>query len=91
MRKSLNSHGRLGCIVPSGIATYKNTQFFFQDLVKSKSLVSLFDFENKGIFPGVHQSYNFCLLTAGSGAMPLAEQSEFVFFARKIDALHDKN
>lgn len=91
MRKSLNSHGRLGCIVPSGIATYKNTQFFFQDLVKSKSLVSLFDFENKGIFPGVHQSYNFCLLTAGSGAMPLAEQSEFVFFARKIDDLHDKN
>lgn len=91
MRKSLNRHGRLGCIVPSGIATYKNTQFFFQDLVKSKSLVSLFDFENKGIFPGVHQSYNFCLLTAGSGAMPLAEHSRFVFFARKIDDIHDKS
>lgn len=91
MRKSLNRHGRLGCIVPSGIATYKNTQFFFQDLVKSKSLVSLFDFENKGIFPGVHQSYNFCLLTAGSGAMPLAEHSRFVFFAHKIDDIHDKS
>lgn len=90
MRKSLNSHGRLGCIVPSGIATYKNTQFFFRDLVKSGSLVSLFDFENKGIFPGVHQSYNFCLLTSGPAARPIAEQSEFVFFARKIEDIRDK-
>lgn len=89
MRQNLNPSGRLGCIVPSGIATDDTTKFFFQDMVASKSLVSLYDFENKGIFPGVHSSYKFSLLTCGSGAIPLADSAQFVFFAHKPEDLRD--
>jgi len=40
-----------GMIVPSGIASDDQTKDFFNDLVQSRSLVSLYDFENrKGIF-----------------------------------------
>lgn len=85
MRSNLNPAGRLGCIVPSGIATDDTTKFFFQDMVKTESLVSLYDFENKGIFPGVHSSYKFSLLTCGSGAMPLAPNAYFVFFAHATE------
>ena len=89
MRASLNENGRMGCIVPSGVASDDTTKFFFQDMVNTKSLVSLFDFENKGIFAGVHSSYKFSLLTSGSGAQPLTDKAEFVFFAHSTDDLND--
>ena len=89
MRQAVNATGRVGCIVPSGIATDDTTKFFFQDMVETKSLVSLYDFENKGIFPDVHNSYKFCLLTTGNGKKPLAAQAEFVFFAHSVEELKD--
>lgn len=89
MRTILNAEGRAGCILPSGIATDDTTKFFFQEVIESQSLVSLFDFENKGIFPGVHSSYKFCLFTTGSGLKPSASEAEFVFFAHRVDELQD--
>lgn len=89
MRKALNEEGRLGCIVPSGVATDDTTKLFFRDMVETKSLISLYDFENKGIFPGVHSSYKFSLLTVGSGAKPLADEAQFVFFAHATEELRD--
>lgn len=91
MRNMLNNSGRLGCIVPSGIASDDTTKFFFQDLVEKKSLISLFDFENQGIFAGVHNSYKFSLLTCGNGKQALADQADFVFFAHSTDDLQDKD
>lgn len=91
MRNMLNDGGRLGCIVPSGIASDDTTKFFFQDLVEKKSLISLFDFENQGIFAGVHNSYKFSLLTCGNGKQALADQADFVFFAHSTDNLQDKD
>jgi methylase of polypeptide subunit release factors len=88
-RTLINESGRMGCVLPSGIATDDTTKFFFQDLVDRKSLVSLFDFENKGIFPGVHSSYKFCLLTVGRGLKPTADRAEFVFFAHSVDELRE--
>ncbi len=38
---------RAGLICPTGIATDKTTSLFFGDLVDTKSIVSLFDFENR--------------------------------------------
>ena len=63
-RSICSPDGRVGIIVPSGIATDDTTNVFFADLVDRQSLVSLYDFENReGVFPGVHRSYKFCLLT----------------------------
>ena len=77
----MNPTGRAGLIVPSGIATDDTTKAFFADIVNARELVSLYDFENGRIFPGVHRSYEFCLLTL-SGADRPAAQSEFAFFMR---------
>ena len=90
MRSVVNERGRVGCVLPTGIATDDTTKFFFQDVVGTKSLVSLLDFENKGVFfPDVHSSYKFCLFTAGRGAQPAAEHAEYVFFAHAVEELRD--
>jgi hypothetical protein len=75
--------GRAGIIVPTGIATDATTQYFFKDLVTTKSLAALFDFENaKPLFEGVHRSYKFCLLTM-NGRKSQTPAAPFAFF------LHD--
>ncbi|MCQ3806790.1 MAG: SAM-dependent methyltransferase [Acidimicrobiia bacterium] len=89
MRNSVGLNGRLGVIVPSGIATDDTTKFFFRDVVEKRSLVSLFDFENrKAIFQGVHRSYKFCLLTLSGRQRPV-EEVDFVFFALDTADLND--
>ena len=90
MRTLLNEQGRVGCVLPTGIATDDTTKRFFQDLVRTRALASLFDFENKGIFfPDVHRNYKFCLFTTGRGLRPTSDRAEFVFFADSVDALRD--
>ena len=90
MRSIVNDRGRAGCVLPTGIATDDTTKLFFQDVVETQSLVSLFDFENKGVFfPGVHSSYKFCLFTTGSGNVPTSDRAEFVFFAHAVDELRN--
>ncbi|QDU94946.1 Eco57I restriction-modification methylase domain-containing protein [Lignipirellula cremea] len=85
----LKPGGRLGCIVPTGIATDNTYKFFFQYLTEQKRLVSLYDFENRdAIFPGVHRSYKFCLLTA-TGESSHTEPASFVFFAQSVADLRD--
>ena len=44
MRGLISSIGRMGAIVPSGIATDDTTKAFFGDMARSQSLVSIFDF-----------------------------------------------
>jgi len=90
-RGLISSNGRVGCIVPSGIATDDTTKYFFQDLMTTRTLASLYDFENrKGIFPGVHRSYKFCLLTLTGRHQPIDKGAEFVFFAHSIIELKEK-
>ena len=89
-RLLISSSGKVGCIVPSGIATDDTTKFFFQDLVNKASLISLYDFENRnGIFLGVHRSYKFCLLTITGSARPAKSGTDFVFFALQTEHLKD--
>ena len=64
MQSLIGLKGRVGCIVPSGIATDDTLKFFFQNLLERNALVSFFDFENrKKIFPDVQGNIRFCLLT----------------------------
>lgn len=75
--------GRAGIIVPTGIATDATTQYFFKDLVETRSLAALFDFENASpLFEGVHRSFKFCLLTISGRSRPI-DAATFAFF------LHD--
>ncbi|MHB1534417.1 MAG: Eco57I restriction-modification methylase domain-containing protein [Acidimicrobiales bacterium] len=86
-RGLLADTGRLGVILPTGIATDATTQYFFKDLVTSRSLVSLYDFENRDrIFDAVDSRVKFCLLTLSGSAAP-ADVASFAFFARHPDDL----
>lgn len=85
----MGGRGRMGMVLPSGIATDDTTKFYFQDLVETKALVSLFDFENRQrIFPGIDSRIKFCLLTLTGAARPAAE-AEFVFFALDTSEVRD--
>ncbi|MFD6679959.1 Eco57I restriction-modification methylase domain-containing protein [Micromonospora parva] len=62
-RAIMSPTGRLGIIVPTGIATDATTQRYFRDIVEQRSLVALYDFENEDkVFPSVHNQYRFALL-----------------------------
>ena len=86
MRGLVNDRGRVGCVVPTGIATDDTTKFFFQEVIATKSLISLLDFENhrKRFFPDVRADKKFCLFTVGSGVQPASSTADFVFFARAV-------
>lgn len=91
-RSIINNRGRVGCIVPSGIATDDTTKYFFADIMHLKSLVTLFDFENsEGIFPGVHREQKFCLLTMTGNSRPQENGSEFAFFIHRTEELYDND
>ncbi|WP_433688977.1 Eco57I restriction-modification methylase domain-containing protein [Micromonospora carbonacea] len=82
-RKLTAPCGRMGVLVPTGIATDATTQFFFKDLVVCGSIAVLYDFENRaGLFPAVDSRMKFSILSlAGRGLREAA--AKFAFF------LHD--
>jgi len=58
-------------------------------VVSSCQLASLYDFENRdAVFPGVHRSYKFSLVTLSGTARPV-EATDFVFFAHRADQLRE--
>jgi hypothetical protein len=83
-RSRISTRGRMGIIVPTGIATDDTNKAFFADVVGTRSLASLYDLENReGIFAGVHRSYKFSLLTlTGRGRAPA--QADLFCFATNV-------
>ncbi|RJR31103.1 MAG: hypothetical protein C4576_32215 [Desulfobacteraceae bacterium] len=89
-RSLLNLSGRVGCIVPSGIATDDTTKFFFQDLMDSQSLHSIYIFENEGrLFPGIDHRNKFALLTI-SGKDLRSIGVDIVFGINAVEELAEK-
>jgi len=87
----INRKGRVGCIVPSGIATDDTTKFFFQSIVDNNQLISLFEFENDGFFEGAGSGHmvRFVLLSMASiGGWE--EPAYFMFQGHRIEDLHDE-
>lgn len=75
--RSVNTHGRAGVIVPTGIATDATTAPFFGWLVEERRLARLVDFENRaGLFPAVDSRMKFALLTFGHDE----DEARFAFF-----------
>lgn len=80
--------GRAGIIIPTGIATDDSNKFYFADLVEHGRLASLFDFENReAVFPGVHRSYKFSLLTVRGTTRE--RNADFLFFATNVSHLSE--
>lgn len=81
-RAIVADRGRLGVILPTGIATDATTQHFFKDVVVRRALVALYSFENEGlIFSGVHHAFKFCLLLL-SGHGLVTPRAQFAFYLR---------
>lgn len=81
--------GRVGLLVPSGIATDKTTAKFFNKLMAGKSLQRLYDFENrKRIFQDVDSRFKFSILNFGGSATRF-RATDFVFFAHGLQELDD--
>lgn len=77
-RSIISSTGRVGIIVPTGIATDDTCKNFFGDLTQKQNLASLYDFENReAIFAAVDSRMKFSLL--GMSKQPI-QQADFSFF-----------
>lgn len=89
-RTLINDNGRVGVIVPSGIATNDTTKDFFADLIKRESLVSLLGFTNWAfIFPEVGHRFAFCLLTL-AGKSVKNTKSVFTYHCHYMSDLNDQ-
>ena len=84
-------HGRVGLLVPSGIASDMTTKDFFAAVAESNRLIRLYDFENrlKTFFPDVDGRFKFCILNFG-GEQAATSQADFVFFAHRVEELEDR-
>ncbi|MFG3420575.1 Eco57I restriction-modification methylase domain-containing protein [Micromonospora sp. NPDC048063] len=86
-RVVLHPRGQLGIIVPTGIATDATTQDFFKDLVVTRSLVSLYDFENEDkVFPTVTNKFRFALFAIG-GRQRKSKRVSLAFRVRQANQI----
>jgi hypothetical protein len=84
-RGLLSIIGRAGIVVPSGIALADTTKFFFEDLTRRRSLISLFSFfEIRKFFLATDSRDPFCLLTMSGGGGLTPGIAEYVFDATDI-------
>ena len=80
--------GRVGCIIPTAIATAAGGQYLFQDFTERGAIASLYDFENrKPLFPDVDSRYRFCLLSLAGNALrePAARYAFFLEDTQDLD------
>ncbi|MGJ5630118.1 Eco57I restriction-modification methylase domain-containing protein [Nostoc sp. CALU 1950] len=85
-RKLISSDGRVGVIVPTGIATDDTCKKFFGDLTQKEALASLYDFENReAIFADVHRSYKFSLLAMSGKPIKRGNFTFFLTQPRQLD------
>ena len=77
--------GRVGLLLPSGIATDHTTQEFFNELVTTNRLTAIYDFVNRlGLFPDVEGRLKFCVLLFG-GETQKSDAVDFVFWAERME------
>ena len=80
--------GRIGCIIPTAIASGAGGQYLFGDFTERGAVASLYDFENrKPLFVGVHASQKFCLLSLVGKALrePVARFAFFLLDTPDLD------
>ena len=81
-KKLISPSGRVGVILPLGIATDDTTKRYFADLMQNQSLISLTGFENEAfIFPSFDHRFKFCALSVGGDKVKVPK-ADFIFFCR---------
>lgn len=89
-RTVLAPRGRVGMVLPTGIATDATTQHFFTDLVTTRTLASLYDFENEDkVFRSVDHRVRFCLWTAAGRAAP-QDRIDLAFRLRQVPQIAER-
>ncbi|MGL4465848.1 MAG: Eco57I restriction-modification methylase domain-containing protein [Planctomycetia bacterium] len=90
-RNLIRPTGRVGCIVPLGIATDDTTKLLLDDLTQTATLVSLFGFENeKQLFAVVDHSVKFCLLCMSGSERP-NQSTLFAFGLHLVEQLTEQD
>ena len=86
----IKPEGYAGLVIPTGIATDSFRQAFFNRLIEEKLIVSLYDFENReAIFPSIHRSYKFLLLTIRGEPDTKVAPAKFSFFLTRTANIQD--
>lgn len=87
-RSITGARGRLGVIVPTGIATDQTTSPFLRDIVKNRQLDSLLDFvTNPQLWTDVgNRRYRFSLLVVTGNSLQV-EHAEFATLSKHPDEL----
>jgi hypothetical protein len=87
-RTVTGAYGRLGIVVPTGIATDKTTSPFFREIVQCSSLASLYDFQTgTGLWSRIgHARFRFSLLTL-TGTARREPVVNLAFFLRSVHEL----
>jgi len=87
-RSLISVNGRVGVIVPTGIATDDTCKRFFGDLTQKQNLVSLYDFENREkLFIAIASEIKFSLFIISNKKLL---QTKFSFFLTQIKQLENK-
>lgn len=88
--KLVAPNGRVGLLVPSGIASDKTTKDFFAEVAENNRLIRLYDFENrkKELFPEVDGRFKFSIINIG-GIATACEEADFTFFAHTVEDLEN--
>lgn len=82
----ISPRGRAGIVVPTGIATDATTSLFFSNLIATKRIIRLADFENRQkLFAAPDARMKFCLLTIGVGV----EEPNFSFFSTDTSQINE--
>ncbi|MGB5714765.1 MAG: DNA methyltransferase, partial [Waterburya sp.] len=85
-RNIISPTGRVGIIVPTGIATDDTCKNFFGDLTQKQNLATLYDFENREkLFAAVDSRMKFSLLGMSNQAIQQANFSFFLTQPRQIE------
>jgi hypothetical protein len=87
-RSLLHPRGRMGMVLPTGIATDDSSKEFFGDVVERGQLAALLDFENReGLFPAVDSRLKFSVFVLRGGESP--EPAKLLFFATRSEHAED--
>ncbi|MBE9001429.1 restriction endonuclease [Nostoc sp. LEGE 12447] len=85
-RKLISFDGRVGVIVPTGIATDDTCKKFFGDLTQKEALASLYDFENReALFTAVDSRMKFSLLAISGKPIKRGNFAFFLTQAKQLD------